>query len=91
MPLIQLSGILGKANMTMRQVVVMTVQALPYHRALKAWPVGAVMLTTADPGSCIGGSWEHLTLSGLDAWRRLPSPHALGSGLLGALILGTEE
>ena len=59
--------------------------------ALKAWPVGAVMLTATDPAPIIGGTWAYSPIAGYDAWRRCPSPHALGTGLLGALILGTEE
>ena len=59
--------------------------------ALKAWPVGAIMLLPTNPTAFIGGNWEHLSLLGTDGWRRLPSPHALGTGILGQLILGTEE
>lgn len=61
--------------------------------ALKAWPVGAVILMTPDPKDYIGGKWEQFTLPGiaLDAWRRIQGADMLGTAKLGELILGTEE
>lgn len=61
--------------------------------ALKAWPVGAVILMTPDPKDFIGGKWEHFTIPSidLDAWRRLQGADVLGTAVLGELILGTEE
>ena len=61
--------------------------------ALKAWPVGAVMLFSADPSATIGGKWERFTLPGidLDAWRRIQGGDLLGTARLGQMILGTEE
>lgn len=61
--------------------------------ALKAWPVGAVLLMPADPKDFIGGKWEHFTIPGinLDAWRRLQGADTLGTAVLGQLVLGTEE
>ena len=61
--------------------------------ALKAWPVGAVILMENDPGDVIGGKWAHFTLPGidLDAWRRLQGADVLGTAVLGRLVLGTEE
>lgn len=61
--------------------------------ALKAWPVGAVILMTPDPKDYIGGKWEQFTLPGidLDAWRRIQGADILGTAKLGEMLLGTEE
>lgn len=61
--------------------------------ALKAWPVGAVLLGAADPAASIGGKWAHFTLPGidLDAWRRIQGADTLGTAVLGQMMLGTEE
>ena len=61
---------------------------------LHAWPVGAVVLMTADktPADSIGGKWERLetTLGGLYLWKRLRSADLLGTAVLGSMILGEE-
>lgn len=59
--------------------------------ALKAWPVGALLIVPNDPTAAIGGKWEHTTLLGVDAWRRVQGADLLGAAALGALVLGTEE
>ncbi len=61
--------------------------------ALKAWPVGAVIIMPESPAASIGGKWEHFTLPGidLDAWRRLQGADVLGTAVLGQMVLGTEE
>ena len=61
--------------------------------ALKAWPVGSVLITPSDPAAAIGGKWEHFTIPGIDvdAWRRLQGADVLGSARLGEMVLGTEE
>ena len=61
--------------------------------ALKAWPVGAVMITNSDPGDAVGGKWTHFTIPGidLDAWRRIQGADTLGTAKLGKMVLGTEE
>jgi len=61
--------------------------------ALKAWPVGAVILMTPNPKDYIGGKWEQFTIPGidLDAWRRIQGADTLGAAKLGEMVLGTEE
>ena len=62
--------------------------------ALKAWPVGAVMLTGGiSPASFIGGKWQLYDLPGLPlvGWQRVQGADTLGNALLGEMVLGTEE
>lgn len=62
--------------------------------ALKAWPVGSVIMTADDrsPADTMGGTWQKLENMGLDLyfWQRLKSVDLLGTGLLGSFVLGDE-